>query len=91
MNNTTRKLTRGFFLYLAAALIIGVPVALVNGIWPNNVMGWIIIVVCVFPALILGELLGEKVFSQKISHAVDPAKKDKSSPFAEWRTLWLWV
>ena len=77
MNNTTRRLIKGFFLYLAAALIIGVPAALLNGIWPKNMMGWIIIVVCGLPTLILGEFLGEKLFSQKISHTLDPAKKDK--------------
>jgi hypothetical protein len=57
--------------------MIGVPFALLNGYWPKNMMGWIIIVVCGFPALILGEFLGEKLFSQKIIRAVDLAKKDK--------------
>jgi hypothetical protein len=76
MNTTTPRLIKSFFLYLAAALIIGVPLALLNGIWPKNMMGWIIIIVCGFPTLILGEFLGEKLFSKKISRALDPAKKD---------------
>jgi hypothetical protein len=77
MNIAPRKLIKGFFLYFAAALIVGVPVALLNGIWPKNMMGWIIIIVCGFPTLILGEFLGEKLFSQKISRELDPAKEDK--------------
>jgi hypothetical protein len=76
MSITTHRFIKGFFLYLAAALIVGVPVTLLNGIWPKSKLGWIVITLCGFPALILGEFLGEKLFSKKISRALDPAKKD---------------
>jgi hypothetical protein len=77
MNDTTHKLIKGFSLYLAASLCIGVPFALLSGIWPKNITGWIIIALFGFPALLLGEFLGEKLFSGRISRAVDPGKMQK--------------
>jgi hypothetical protein len=68
---------KGFFLYPGASLLIGVPFALLNGIWPKNITGWTIIAVFGFPALLLGEFLGEKLFSERISRAVDPGKRQK--------------
>jgi hypothetical protein len=70
-------LIKRFFLYFAASLFIGVPFALLSGIWPKSLMGWVFIAIFGFPTLILGEFLGEKLFSQRISHALDPTKRDK--------------
>jgi hypothetical protein len=79
MNDTTptHKLIKCFLLYLAASVFIGVPFALLSGIWPKNMMGWIFVGVFGFPILILGEFLGEILFGQRISRALDPAKRDK--------------
>ena len=78
MNDGTHKLIKRFFLYLAAWLFIGVPFALLyGGIWPKNITGWIIVVVFGVPILILGEFVGETLFSQRIGRALDPAKIDK--------------
>jgi hypothetical protein len=77
MNDKTHKLIKGFSIYLAASLLIGVPFALLNGIWPRNITGWIIICLFGFPTIILGEFLGEKLFSERISSTLDPTKRDK--------------
>lgn len=77
MNDTTHKLIKGFFFYLVASLFIGVPFALLSGIWPKNPMGWVFIAIFGLPTLILGEFLGENLFSQRIRGGLDPAKKHK--------------
>ncbi len=77
MNHARHNFIKGFFLYLGASLVIGVPFALLNGIWPKNITGWIIIAVFGLPSLLLGEFLGEKLFSERMSRAVDPGKTQK--------------
>ena len=77
MNHTRHNFIKGFFLYLGASLLIGVPFALLNGIWPKDITGWIIIAIFGFPTLLLGEFLGEKLFSERISRALDPDKRQK--------------
>lgn len=77
MNRTRNKFIKYFLLYLGASLLIGVPSALLNGVWPKNITGWIIIFVCGFPSLVFGESLSEKFFNDRISHKLDPTKKDK--------------
>ena len=77
MNHTRHNFIKGFFLYLGASLLIGVPFALFNGTWPKNITGWIIIAIFGFPTLLLGEFLGEKLFSERISRALDPDKRQK--------------
>ena len=77
MNHTQHNFIKGFFLYLGASLFIGVPFALLNGIWPKDITGWIIIAIFAFPTLLLGELLGEKLFSERISRPLDLGKRQK--------------
>jgi hypothetical protein len=77
MNHMRHNFIKGFLLYLCVSLLIGVPFALLNGIWPKNITGWIIIAIFGFPTLLLGEFLGEKLFSERISHALDPDKEQK--------------
>lgn len=64
-------------MYLVASLFIGIPFALVNGIWPKSITGWIIVIIFALPTMLLGELLGEKLFSNKISQGIDKNRKDK--------------
>jgi hypothetical protein len=75
--NNTNNIIKVFFIYLALTIIIGVPFALVNGIWPKNITGWVIIFLFCFPLLLLGEYLSEKLFSKKISSSLDPSHKEK--------------
>lgn len=76
MNSTKRNYIRVFFIYLAASLFIGVPFALLSGIWPKNITGWVIILIFGLPTMILGEFIGENFFSDKISPAIDKDRKD---------------
>jgi len=64
-------------MYLAASLFIGVPFALLSGVWPKNITGWVIVIIFGLPTMILGEFIGEKLFSDKISQTIDKDKKDK--------------
>jgi hypothetical protein len=66
-----------FLMYFALAIVIGVPLSLLNGFWPKNITGWVIIVLLGFPLLLFCEYLGEKLFSMKISIALDTSRKDK--------------
>lgn len=75
MNNTKQNFIKLFFIYLAASLFIGVPFALLSGVWPKSITGWVIIFLFGLPTMLLGEFLGEKLFSEKISQKID--KKDK--------------
>ena len=73
-----QKLIKNFLLYLAASLFVGIPFTILyGGVWPKNLTGWIIVIVFGLPTLILGELLGELLFSKKIGHTIDPGKADK--------------
>jgi len=64
-------------MYLAASLFIGVPFALLSGVWPKSITGWVIVFILGLPIMILGEFIGEKLFSEKISQSIDKDKKDK--------------
>ena len=64
-------------MYLAASLFIGIPYSLFNGVWPKTIIGWVLVFIFGLPTLILGELIGEKLFNNKISQKIDQAKKDK--------------
>ncbi len=64
-------------MYLAASLFIGVPFALLSGVWPKSITGWVIVFIFGLPTMILGEFIGEKLFSDKISQKIDNDKKDK--------------
>lgn len=77
MNNTKQSCIRIFFVYLAASLFIGVPFALLSGVWPKSITGWVIVLIFGLPAMILGEFIGEKLFSDKVSQTIDKDKKDK--------------
>jgi hypothetical protein len=77
MNNIRHRLIKSILLYLAASLFIGVPFALLNGAWPKNLTGWLIVAAFGFPAILFGEFLGEKIFSKKISDTVDRTGKDR--------------
>jgi hypothetical protein len=75
--NNTKNLTRIFFMYLAASLFVGVPFALLSGVWPKSITRWVIVFILGLSTMILGEFLGEKLFSEKISQSIDKDKKDK--------------
>ena len=77
MNNTKQNFIKVFFMYLAASLFIGVPFALLSGVWPKSITGWFIVFIFGLPTILLGEFLGEKLFSDKISQAIDKEKKEK--------------
>ena len=77
MNDTKNKLIKSFFLYLAASVFIGVPFALLSGIWPKNMTGWIIVLIFGFPSLLLGEFVGEKLFNKRMGCGPEPTKRDK--------------
>lgn len=64
-------------MYLAASLFIGVPFALLSGVWPKSITGWVIVFIFGLPTMILGEFIGEKLFSDKISQTIDKDNKDK--------------
>lgn len=64
-------------MYLAASLFIGVPFALLSGVWPKSITGWLIVFIFGLPTMLLGEFIGEKLFSDKINQAIDKDKKDK--------------
>jgi hypothetical protein len=76
-NNNKQNYFQIFFVYLAASLFIGIPFALLSGVWPKSITGWILIFIFGFPTLILGEFIGEKLFSDKISLKIDKDKKDR--------------
>lgn len=77
MSDLKQNYIRIFFVYLAASLFIGVPFALFSGVWPKGIKGWVIVFIFGLPSLILCEFIGEKLFSNKISHTIDKDKKDK--------------
>lgn len=64
-------------MYLAASLFIGIPFALLSGLWPKSITGWLIVFIFGLPTIIFGELIGEKLFSDKVSQKIDRDKKDK--------------
>jgi len=76
MNSTKRIYIRSFFIYLVASVFIGVSFALLSGIWPKSITGWVIILIFGLPTMILGEFIGEKLFSDEINHAMDKDRKD---------------
>lgn len=77
IDNRKQNYIRIFFVYLAASLFIGVPYALLSGVWPKNITGWVLIFIFGLPSLILGEFIGEKLYSDKISQKIDKEYKDQ--------------
>ena len=77
MNNTKQNFIKIFFMYLAASLFIGVPFSLFSGVWPKSITGWGIVFIFGLPTMMIGEFIGEKLFSDKINKAIDNDKKDK--------------
>jgi len=76
-NLKPKKITRSLLIYLAISLFFGVPAALISGIWPKTVIGWILIVLFAIPVMITGSFIGEMLFSKKISDTLDPGGKAK--------------
>ena len=74
---TAKRLTKGILIYLGVTLLIGVPFALVNGIWPRTSTGWILLLVLTAPVMVIGEFIGEKLFDDRISDTIDPKRKNK--------------
>ena len=77
MNNTKQSFSKIFFMYFAASLFIGVPFALFSGVWPKSITGWVIVFIFGLPTMLMGEYIGEKLFSDKINQAIDNGKIDK--------------
>jgi uncharacterized membrane protein len=77
LNNMKQNYIRLFFTYLAVSLFVGVPFALLNGIWPKSITGWLIVFIFGLPTIILGEYIGEKLFSDKISQTIDKKNREK--------------
>ncbi len=64
-------------IYLVVVLSIGILFALFSGFWPKSIIGWSAVLIFGLPAVLLGEFLGEKLFSNKISNALDKNQKNK--------------
>jgi hypothetical protein len=78
INNTnSKKIIRAIRVYIAVTFLFGVPAALISGIWPKTVTGWILIIIFAVPVMVVGGFIGEKLFSNKISVTLDPNRKSK--------------
>ncbi len=73
----SEKMIRRLLIYLAVSLFFGVPAALISGIWPKTALGWILIVIFAIPVMFVGGFVGEILFSDKVSDALDPRRKTK--------------
>jgi amino acid transporter len=76
-NINSKKIIRGILIYIAVTFLFGVPAALISGIWPKTVTGWILIIILAVPVMVIGSFIGEKLFSDKISDTIDPKRKNK--------------
>lgn len=77
MDNRKQSYISLFFMYLAASLLVGLPFALMYGVRPKSITGWIIVFLCGLPSIILGEYIGERLFSDKISRDFYGENEDK--------------
>ena len=76
--NKTNEIIRFSMIYLLVNLVAVGLLILITGIWPITATGWAILLLFGFPAWMFGEYLGDRVFSQKISEAIDPSEKKVS-------------
>ncbi|GBE39404.1 hypothetical protein BMS3Bbin08_02026 [bacterium BMS3Bbin08] len=76
-NINSKQIISSILKHIAIAVFLGVPVAFISGIWPKTLIGWILIIIFAVPVLLVGEFIGEKLFSDKISDTIDPNRKNK--------------
>ncbi len=64
--------------YLAANVVAVGMLMLFTGAFPKTRTGWALLLIFGFPLWLLGEAIGEKLLSKRVSNAVDPSPKPVS-------------